>query len=293
MKKKYFKRIVSIVLALAVFVMFPMTFTQEAQAASTKTFYVRTSAKTSFDYGGDRGSYEYKYTRDKNGLLTKSTWDDGHEVYTRNSKGYVTKIKYYDGKKLTETNTFVYTWNSDGLPKTEKCYIKSPGSAKELYYTSKFTYYSNKHVKKEVSKGIDGNSTTIYWKNGNRKSYSFKGKGELDSIKVTYDSHGNDKTYISKGPDYTTTEKHTTLKYDKKGNLIKDVFTVTDEYDTSKSTNKVTTTIKYKYDKHGNILKSVTTSKSKGSYGSSKSVETNTYKYKAVKVDKKYWHFYE
>ena len=257
MKKKYFKRIVSLMLALAVFVMFPVAFTQEAQAASTKTFYVVTSATHTYKYDdNDSNTYKYTYTRGKNGFLKKSTYDDGHTVYKRNSKGYTTETKVYEGKKLVETYTYVYSYGSNGLPKTEKCYYKPAGGKKTLNFTSKYTWYSNKHIKKEVYKGTDGRSTSLYWKNGKIKSYSYKGNGEIKSIKETYDSHGSVLTHKSEGSDYSITEKHT-LKYDKKGNPVKDVYTVTNKFDNETSTTKVTDTTEYKYDKHGNILKSV------------------------------------
>ena len=294
MKKKYFKRIVSLVLALAVFVMFPMAFTQEAQAASTKTFYVTTSATHTYKYAdGNTNTYKYKYTRDKNGLLTKSTSDDGYTVYTRNSKGYATKAKYYEDKKLSETDTYVYTWYGNGLPKTEKCYAKTVGGKKKLVYSSKYTWYGNKHLKKEVFKSNNSNGTwtSLYWKNGNIKSSSFKGKDS--SSKTTYDKRGNILTYVSKGENSSFSEKHT-LTYNKKGHVIKDVIKNTDVYDEKTTKSTTTETTKYDYDKHGNILKSVTTSKFKDSGGKiHKSVYTHKYTYKAVKVAKKFWHFYQ
>ena len=294
MKKNLFSRMVSLVLALAVFVMFPMTFTQEAQAASTKTFYVTTSATYTYKYQNEKSStyYEGKHKRDKNGFLIKDTFDDGYDVYTHNSKGDVTKIKHYEGKELSYTDSFVYTYGSNGRPKTEKWYFQSPGEKKELQNTTKYTYYSNKHVKKKVCKSSDGTDTYLYRKDGTLKSSTNKGK-DSSSAKNTYDSHGNVKTSKSISEDYSVSENHTTLEYDTHGNLIKDVYTLTDKFNNKTSTTKVTVTIEYKYDKHGNILKCVTTKKSKEKGKTIK--ETNTYKYtyKTVKVTKKYWHFYE
>jgi len=296
MRSKHLRRVISLVLAFAMFIIFPMAFTLEAQAASTKTFYFRTSFKQVAKYStGDKDSYTTKSTYGKNGLIKTRTYSDGSKsVYTHDKYGYVKTEKSYDPNgKLDTTYSYVYKYGKNGLPKTEKQYMKIGSGKKELLGTSTYTYYANKRYKKIIYKTEDGKATSLYRKDGTQKSYTFKGKNGY-STKATYDSHGSTKTWIYTGDGYTSKENHTTLKYDKKGNIIKDVYTMKTIYggDTYKS--KCTETTKYTYDKHNNITKSVTKIKNTDSSGNTTvTTYTNTYKWKAIKVAKKYWHLFD
>lgn len=68
-KRKLVKQIVAFVLAFAMFVIFPMAFTLEAQAASAKTFYVVTSSKQVVNYYGEKDTKLTTTTYDKNALI--------------------------------------------------------------------------------------------------------------------------------------------------------------------------------------------------------------------------------
>lgn len=280
----------ALVLSVAVFALFPVAFTQQAQAASTKTYYVVTQSKTVWTTGqGGGDTYYTKYTYNKNGLTTSAKYTDGKVKYTRDSKGYITKAKSYDKSgKLQSTSVYTNKYNGKGLLKSSKVYDVK-GKKKTLSYTAKYTYYSNKKLKKEVLKYADGGSGTYtYYKSGRMKSSTYKdADGKVSTTK--YDKHGSMKSH--KSADWT--ENHTVLKYDKKGNLIKDVYTSTSTFDGSSYTTKYEMTAKLTYDKHKNITKSVQTTKITQMDGSV-ATEKNTYtaKYKKVKVPKKYQHFF-
>ena len=290
MKNNLIKRITAIMLSLAVFALFPAAFTQEAQAASGKKFYVCTQSTTVYNYGDGSDTYTTTYTYSKNGLMKTAKYSDGETAkYTRDKKGYVTKItRYNSAGALVSTTTFKNKYNKKKLLTSQQAYITSDGSTR-LSYTSTYTYYKNKKIKKEVLKYASGGSDTYnYYKNGNIKSSVYvSADGSTSSAK--YDKKGNCKSYTSKN----WSENHSVLKYDKKGNLIKDVYTETETYDGKTDTTKYELSTTYKYDKHKNIIKSVTTRKVTHPDGTVSNITTTyTAKWKAVKVPKKFRHFF-
>ena len=303
MKRSIINRIVSLTLALAVLLMFPAVFSQEAQAASgnTKTVYVLTSSKTvSTDPNGKKETTTIKRTYDKNGLWSGMENSQYKTVVSRNKKGYFNKIKTYDLKgKLIRTNTYKMTYNKKGLVTTEKMYTQEAGKKKKLTSTYKYTYYGNNNFKTAVGKYDDQTFTEKYNKKGILSSSVTESRGEYPRTSTTtYDKYGNIKKYVYEGTDYKTTDVHTTLKYDKYGNLVKDIYTSTSQYIAAEGQDsmepivtKYTKTIKYKYDSHKNIIKEVTTVKAVPSVGDPfTTTTTKTMKYKAVKIEKKYWH---
>lgn len=289
MKTKLFNRITAVILSLAVFALFPVAFTQEANAASKKQ-YVCTQSTTVYNYGDGTDTYSTSYSYSKNGLLKAAKYNDGESTkYTRDKKGYVTKIERYNSSGALESATvYKNKYNKKKLLKSQQAYFQSDGTSR-LSYTATFTYYKNKHVKKEVySYAEGGKDTYTYYKNGKLKSNVYvSSDGRTTASK--YDKKGNCKSYTSSN----MAEKHSVMKYDKKGNLIKDVYTITYVEDGQSTTTKYESATKYTYDKHKNIKKSVTTTKVTHPDGSvSTNTTTYTAKWKAVKVPKKFRHFF-
>lgn len=284
MKRKLTKRIFSVVTALAVFAALPLAFTQNAYAASKeKTFYV----PVSYDYINDGyPSYSAKYIYDDNGLLKEIKDTNGRRVFSRNSKGYLTGMAEYSDdydKGPVSKYVFKYKFNKRGLPVTEKNYEQRK-TKKILRSTRTFTYYANRNVKKMVLKRPDGKYYEIhkFRKNGTPKSSYYKSSYPNYSgyESVTYDKHGNMLTYKTGAGSF----RHH-LKYDKRGNLIKDECTDLERV-------KRTETYKYTYDKHNNILKCVFKARGKGPGESYTENTVDKYTYEPVRSKKPYWHFF-
>lgn len=298
MQNKALRRVLSIILSLAVFIVFPLSFTQEVQAASTKTFYVTTQYKNvTTSSNGSKSTSTSKQTYDKNGLRTSSLYSsnsgdysyESKTVYKHNKRGYISAVKVYDKDgKLTDNMSYSYKYNSKGLPVTQKTYRISSGN-KTLVSTGTITYYTNGVTKKESSKDTDGGSVvTTYYSSGVLKSYKYTAADGSVSVQ-TFDKKGSQISYKSNG----YSEVHSTMKYDKKGNLVKDVYTVTSSYEGQETEYTVTETTTYTYDSHKNVTKSVTKIVNTMPDGSTDtSTRTYTAKYKAVKVAKKFWRFF-
>ena len=274
----------SVMTALAVFAALPLAYTQDAHAASKeKTFYV----PVSYDYNNDGDpSYSAKYIYDDNGLLKEIKDTNGRRVFTRNSKGYLTSMTQYSDdydEGPVGKYVFRYKFNKKGLVATEKNY-RQLKKKKELRFTRTFTYYANGNVKKMVLKWPDGKYYEIHQfrKNGTRKSSYYKS----DEFRhegyesITYDEHGNMLTYRTADG----TVRHY-LKYDKRGNLIRDEYTDIDR-------TKTTETFRYAYDKHGNILKCVYKCSDRGPENSYSEKDIEKYTYEQVRSKKPYWRFF-
>ena len=301
MRKKYFRRIVSLVLALAVFVMFPMAFTQEAQAASkTKTFYVVTQQTTT--YTNSDGSTEKnvtKYTYDKNGLrktvVSKGYMPYYKAVYTRNKAGLVTSYKSYneDGKLTWITS---YTIKNGKIVKSKDYQVDPDTGKKTLFSSTTITYKKGKPTK-EVTKYSDGDTSTLtYYSNGAPKKEVSKGAN--GTYIYNYNKKGNMTSSSSNYTSYDGTKMKSTSTYtyrdikNKKGDTTK--FVVTEKRTENGKTKKIVNTSTYQYTyKSGRMAKVVTTTKSKGGDYEYTNKTTTTYKYKAVKVAKKYWKYFE
>ena len=283
MKRNLIGRVMSIVTALAVFAALPLASTQDAHAASKeKTFY----GPVSYDYINDGNpSYSAKYIYDDNGLLKEIKDTNGRRVFSRNSKGYLTGMTLYSDKYESPTGKYVfrYKFNKRGLPVTEKNYEQRK-TKKILRFTRTFTYYANRNVKKMVLKWPDGKYYEIhkFRKNGTPKSSYYKSSYPNYSgfESVTYDKHGNTLTYKTGAGSF----RHH-LKYDKRGNLIKDEYTDLERV-------KWTETYRYTYDKHGNILKCVFKARGKGPGESYTQNTVDKYTYEQVRSKKPYGHFF-
>lgn len=287
MKNRFVKKYLALLLSFAVFALMPAAFTQEASAASKKTYYVTTKVTTQTQSSEGTKVNTYKYSYFKNGLQKKIDYGtDGKVVHKRNSKGYISKSTYYTAAGAVQSiYTYKYKYNNKGLATSEKCYYQKTGGAKVLNYSTFMSYHSNGRVKRSITVYSDGTkSDLLYYSSGKYKKYVYTDEnGRITTTK--YDKYGSEKSYYGSG----VSELHTTLKHDKKGNITKDVYTTTyDGY-----TTKTIAVTKYKYDKHKNIRKAVTTTTRTEPDGSvSTSVYTYTAKYKAVKVAKKYQHFF-
>ena len=286
MKNRIAKKYLALLLSFAVFALIPVAFTQEANAASKKTYYVTTKVTTQTQSSDGTKVNTYKYSYFKNGLQKKNDNGTKKAIHKRNSKGYITKTTFYNSSgAVTGTYTYKYKYNNKGHATSEKCYYQASGAAKNLYYSTFMSYHSNGRVKRSITVYSNGTKADLlYYSSGKYKKYVYTDEnGRITTTK--YDKYGSEKSYYSSA----VSELHTTLKHDKNGNITKDVYTTT--YDGYTTTTKAVT--KYKYDKHKNIKKAVTTTTRTEPDGStSTSVYTYTAKYKAVKVAKKYQHFF-
>lgn len=298
MKHYKFKRCISLLLSVMVFVVMTMVSATEVNAASSKTFYVPKTEKTTYVYTStyddgttytDKDSWTTSYFYGKNGLENKYTSESGTSKISRNSKGYVTGVKSYDKNGKLKSST-VYTRKSNGDATKMKSYDYSSGK-KKLSFTSTYTYWKKGVTKKSTRKDADG-STTVY----------------------TYDKKGYITSFSSDGGKYKTTYKHTfkngrlvkevatnsgsksdgavettTYTYKtKNGKVIKEVATSITKYKDS-TTNKRVSTTTYTYNSKGKLTKSVSETKGESEYSSYTSKMTTTITYKKVSVNKKYW----
>ena len=301
MKHYKFKRCISLLLSVMVFVVMTMVSATEVDAASSKTFYVPKTEKTTYVYTStydgntttSKSSSTTSYFYGKNGLENKytydSTYDSGTSKISRNSKGYVTGVKSYDKNgKLKSTTT--YTRKSNGDATKMKSYDYSSGK-KKLSFTSTYTYWSKGVIKKSTRKDADG-STTVY--NYNKKGYVTSYSADGGKYKTTY-KHTFKNGRLAKevatnsGSNNDGSVATTTFTYKvKNGKVIKEVATCTTKYKDG-TTDKRVTTSTYTYNSKGKITKSVSETKSESDYGSYTSKMTTTTTYKKVSVNKKYW----
>ncbi len=293
MRRRPISRSISILLALAVILVFSVAATTGAYAASKKTVYLPTSTTTTYKYDADsieKSTYKYKY--DKNGLLKKelikSEYMSGDKVvYKRTKAGAIKSVSTYAGKSLIYLTK--NTIKKGNVVKSKEYNVVK--GKKKLAAISTYTYYKNGNMKKSVydSKEDGSKYTTYYRKNGTRKKSI--SKSDYSTYKTTYDKNGLEKeeefTYgEGEYKSYGTTTY--TYKLNKKGDVVKSVAKEKTQESDRQVTYVTTRTTKYKYDKHGNILKEKTTSVRQD--GSNKSVSSyiTTSKYKKMKVNKKY-----
>jgi len=261
------KRIMALVLTLALAAAIPFAFTQEASAAAKKSGSKKVSVHLISDESLSRdvsGGLKYvtvtKNTYNRKGFKTKyvtSNNKGGLEKYKikYNSKGYMTSCKVYN--KNNKLFRLIKVKMKNGKPYTSKEYSVN-GRKRTLIYKQTFVY-KGKKLKK------------IKWRN-----LRINTSGTIKVKSASSAQKGSEKA-----------------KYDKYGNLISDTRT-------SKQTEsgvEVTTTYKithqYTYDMVGNILEDVcteTTTKVPAK-GKKSEVVTKTvmkYKYKKMKVLKKY-----
>ena len=261
MKTKRSGRFLSVLLALMVCVVFTVPFTQVADAASKKTFYVPTKITNSYTFDGQTDTFTTTYKYNKNGLRTTAKFNDGSKTtYKRNKKGVIKSWKTTDKKgKTTASGT---------------CKIKGSKIVSEKIYS-----YNGK--KKTL------NSTITYTFSGNTLTREESVYSDGDRFISEFDSNGNvtkDVLFMKGGSTMTTVHA---IKVDDHGNVISDVQTITNVFDGNTSTDVVTTNTVYTYNKAGKITNEVSTTTN--SDGKVTSTSTTAYKYKKVKAAKKYW----
>lgn len=299
MKHYKFKRCISLLLSVMVFVVMTMVSATEVDAASSKTFYVPKTEKTTYVYTStyedgttntDKESWTTSYYYGKNGLENKYTSESGTSKISRNSKGYVTGVKSYDKNgKLQSTTT--YTRKSNGDATKMKSYDYSSGK-KKLSFTSTYTYWRKGVIKKSTRKDADGSTTVYnYNKKGNITSYSADGGKYKTTYKHTFKNGRLAKEVATNsGSNNDGSVATTTFTYKvKNGKVIKEVATCTTKYKDG-TTDKRVTTSTYTYNSKGKITKTVSETKADYAYGGSyTSKMTTTTTYKKVSVNKKYW----
>jgi hypothetical protein len=107
------KRSIALLTAVLVMTAFTFIITENASAASKKTYYLATKVVSKDSKGEVYQDDEYTY--DKNGLLKQWNSLDTKRTYLRNSKGYLTtkKVSNDKGQKMTFKVT---KRNKYGLP---------------------------------------------------------------------------------------------------------------------------------------------------------------------------------
>ena len=255
------RRLIAIMLAFALVVAIPFTFTQEVNAAAKKkigskkvSVHLVTEESLSKDVSvGLKYVTVTKNTYNKKGFKTKyvsSNNKGGLEKvkYKYNSKGYVKSCKIYDNKgKLVG---IIKVKMKNGHPYTSKEY-RVKGRKKTLIYKQAFVYKGKKLVKIKWRNLLTNTSGTTKVTSGS--------SNQKGSEKAKYDRYGNltsdSKTSKQKvsGVTVTTTYKIThQYTYDMVGNILEDVCTETTTKVPAKGKKSevVTKTVKkYKYKK--------------------------------------------
>ena len=278
------RRVLTVIMILALAMVFWFACTVKVNAAAKKTFNVVTEEKTTYKMNdGSTYSYTSTYQYFKTGLLKSITENDGYKVvYTRDKSGVAKGIKYYgdEGKLTGETVNTI----KKGKITASKYYSYFEG--KKLVSKTKYIYTKGKLSKTVVTNAETGDTTTTtYYSNGVRKSTTSK------TTKIKYDKQGFTTSYKYTSGEYSevSTYKNT---YDKKTGRVKKIVetTKTTNGDSSMTHNSTET---YKYTvKGGNVKKCEVTYKFKNSDGNEgTSSYTTTYNYKKVKVAKKYWKY--
>ena len=300
MMDKKVSRSIAVLVSLAVILVFSIASATGVYAASKKTIYVPASQSRVYKFSADDvEKWSIKYTYDKKGLVKQSKSTNPHSysdkvVFKRNSKGCVTSIKEYKGKKLVAVTKNTV---KKGLV-TKAKYYEFVNGKKKLVSVNTSSYYKNGNLKKTVFKSVGNEkytNTSYYRKNGTlKKTVS---KGETSQYTSTYNKKGllvKDVYSYGEGVYKTTGTNTITYKLNKKGDVVKSVSTDVIQYaDGSGDTRITTTTISLKYDKHGNKVKESGKSvNNENGYESTSSYTIKT-KYKKVKVEKKYLKYAE
>ena len=181
---------------------------------------------------------------------------------------------------------------------TKAKYYEFEKGKKKLVSVNTTSYYKNGNPKKVVFKSVGNEkytNTSYYRKNGTlKKTVS---KGETSQYTSTYNKKGllvKDVYSYGEGVYKTTGTNTITYKLNKKGDVVKSVSTDVIQYaDGSGDTRVTTTTIKLKYDKHGNKVKESGKSVNNENGVKSTSSYTIKTKYKKIKVEKKYLKYAE
>ena len=185
-KRKLMAVMVSVSVAMAAFT--PMI---SVEAAGKQTMYVINET------AGISSGY-FKYTYNKNGLLSRAVAGSYKVNYTYNGMNLTKRVENDTQWKEKTVTTFEYDEN-DRLESSEE---KLTSSSRTVESTSTYSYDKKDRIKKVVKKEQSssvGNSTTTtkYTYNGQGLTSKIKGKGY--TYQFEYDANGNESRFISDG----------------------------------------------------------------------------------------------